>query len=164
MTKRSEEEMIKIAESLDSAVTKAVSALVKAGVPEFLANSACVDAIGQKMALLNIENQDTKLARAAVFSLHAEKSMHLLLSRLFNVADVAGLANTDKDAMQVQTVVISVMLGHVIDGCLMTFETNEEARELFDNLVRVIWDVVRVKRAHADMEEESNAEGSSSIH
>lgn len=164
MARLSDEEKEKIARSLDLAVDKASSVLIKAGVPQNLAESACVDAISQKMTLLNIEQQDTKIARAAVFALHCESVMHMLLYRLFDVAEVSGLANTDEDAMKAQTIVISNLLGHVIDGCLMTMETEEEAHDLLQNLVKVLWNVIKVKRAHADMEDESNAEGSPSIH
>ena len=164
MTNLSDEEKDRIARSLDLAVDKASSALIKAGVPQNLAESACLDAVSQKATLLNIEQQDTKLARAAVFALHCESTMHMLLCRLFDVADASGLANNDEDAVKIQTVVLSNLLGHAIDGCLMTMETEEEAHELLHTLVDSLWDIIKVKRAHADMEEESNAEGSSSIH
>ncbi len=164
MTNLSDEEKDRIARSLDLAVDKASSALMKAGVPKNFAESACLDAVSQKATLLNIEEQDTKLARAAVFALHCEETMQMLLYRLFDVADTSGLADDDEDAVKIQTVVISSLLGHAIDGCLMTMETEEEAHELLQRLVNVLWDVIKVKRAHADMEDESNAEGSSSIH
>ena len=45
MRKLSDEEIDKIARSLDLAVDKASSALTKAGVPENLAQSSCVGAI-----------------------------------------------------------------------------------------------------------------------
>lgn len=164
MRKLSDEEIDKIARSLDLAVDKASSALIKAGVPENLAQSSCVGAISHHMTILNIEQQETKIARAAVFALHCESEIQMLLFRLFNVAEITGLANNDEDAMKAQTVVISNLIGHAIDGCLMTMETEEEARDLINNIIKVLWNVIKVKRVNMDMEEESNAEGSSSIH
>lgn len=164
MKKLSDEEKDKIARSLDLAVDKASSALIKAGVPQNLAESACLDAISQRTTLLNMEQQDTKLERAAVFALHCENTMHMLLCRLFDVADASGLADTDEGAVRAQTLVISSLVGHAIDGCLMTMETEEEARGLLDNLVNTIWSVIKMKRDNMSMEEEANAEGSSSIH
>lgn len=164
MTKMTEEEMIKIAKTLDAAAERAISALTKAGVPELFSQSACVDAISHQLTHININNQSTHIAKAAVFALHCENCIHLLLSRLFNLADISGLAKNDKQAFKAQTVVIASLLGHAIDGCLVSTEGEEEARGLLDTVVKTIWDSVRLKRQQMDMEEESNTDGSSSIH
>lgn len=162
--KRDTEEIAKIAESLDLAVDKASSALIKAGVPEFIARSSCIDATTHQMTLINIEQQDTKIAQAAVFAMHCENTMHMLLARIFDLAEVSNITKTDKEAAQIQTVVISNLLGHAIDGCLVSTETDEEAKILLETIVRVVWQAVSMKRQNQDMEDESNAEGSSSIH
>jgi hypothetical protein len=164
MAKMGQDEMMKIAERLDAAVEKAVSALTKAGVPEYISQSACVDAISHRMTHMNVMNQDTKIAKAAVFALHCENIMQMLLSRVFDLAETCGIANSDRDAMKIQTVVISAFIGHAIDGCLVSTDSNEEARDLYNTITNVVWEAVRLKRQNLDMEEESNAEGSSSVH
>ena len=164
MVKMSQDDLVKIVKQLDNAVDKASSALIKAGVPEYLAHSACVDAISHRMALLNIQNQDTKISKAAVFSLHCENMFHMLLGRVFNLAEASGLANSENDASKTQTVVISTLMGHAIDGCLVSSESEQDAKLLFHTIVNTIWDLVANKRKNMDMEEESNAEGSTSIH
>jgi hypothetical protein len=164
MAKHDTDQVLKIANTLDVAVEKATSILKKAGVPEILARSACADAIGHRMTIVNIENQDTKIAKAAVFALHCENALLMLLSRFFNMSEIAGIADTDKDASKIQTIVISNLLGHAIDGCLVSTDTEEEAKELLARIVDVIWEAVSMRRRNQDMEEESNAEGSSSIH
>lgn len=164
MGRMTQEEIVKVAEKLDAAVDKATSALTKGGVPEFIAQSSCVDAISHQMTYLNVLNQDTKIARVAVFALHCETATQMLLARFFSLAEICNLGDTDKDAMKLQTLVISTLIGHAIDGCLVSSETNEEAKELFQTIVNVIWETVRLKRQNLDMEEESNAEGSTSVH
>jgi hypothetical protein len=164
MAKHDTDKLEKIANSLNLAVNKATSALTKAGVPEILARSACVDAIGHRMTILNIENQDTKIAKAAVFALHCENTLLMMLSRFFNMSEIAGIADTDKDASKIHTIVISNLLGHAIDGCLVSTDTEEEAKELLARIVDVIWEAVSMRRRNQDIEDESNVEGSSSVH
>jgi hypothetical protein len=88
----------------------------------------------------------------------------MLLGRVFNLAEASGLANSENDASKTQTVVISTLMGHAIDGCLVSSESEQDAKLLFHTIVNTIWDLVANKRKNMDMEEESNAEGSTSIH
>jgi hypothetical protein len=164
MAKHDTDQVLKIADTLDTAVEKATSILKKAGVPETLARSACADAISHRMTIVNIENQDTKIAKAAVFALYCENTLLMLLSRFFNTAEIAGIADTDRAASKIQTIVISNLLGHAIDGCLVSTDTEEEAKELLARIVDVIWETVSIRRRNQDIEDESNVEGSSSIH
>ena len=164
MAKTSQEDFIKLAAQLDTAVDKASSALIKAGVQQHAAQSACVDAISHRLSFLNIQNQETKIAKAAVFALHCENMINMLLGRVFNLAEVSGIANTEDNASKTQTVVISTLIGHAIDGCLVSSESEEDAKLLFHAIVNAVWDTAVDKRKHLDMEEESNAEGSPSIH
>jgi hypothetical protein len=80
------------------------------------------------------------------------------------MSEIAGIADTDKDASKIHTIVISNLLGHAIDGCLVSTDTEEEAKELLARIVDVIWETVSIRRRNQDIEDESNVEGSSSIH
>jgi hypothetical protein len=153
-------------EDFFSARDRVKSALMRATVPEHIAESVGIEAVGHRVAMMNLSVQDDFLSKSIVFSKHAEDVIRLALSRLFYVAENRELAETDKTAEKTQLVVISCLLGHAIEGCFMMSETEEDAKKLFNNLKEIVFKQVMLKMEEQEEGEEEThvTTGSSSIH
>jgi|GEM_PF-5128544 len=164
MTKRSEDDVKKIATTLNNAAGRAVGALIQGGLSNDIATSSCEEAVNHCMAVVNIQNQDSKLMKAAAFAIHCEETINSLLFRLFKTAEVSGITKSNKNSLKIQTIVISNLVGHAIDGCVTSTSTEEEAKELLQAVISVVWKAMILKKINQEMEENVNAKGSSSIH
>lgn len=152
-----------------SARDRVKSALMRATVPEHIADSVGIEAVGHRIAMMNLSVQDDFLSKSVVFAKHCEDVIRLALSRLFYVAENRELADTDKTAEKTQLVAISCLLGHAIEGCFMMSETEEEAEQLLNKLKDIVFSQVKLKLDQEQEENEREEEihvtaGSSSIH